>query len=315
MSIADTVVCTGTLDIVNTYIEDCTFGDELSYRFEFRHIDSDVWETLQDGTEEVDCDSPNVTDRTMEITHSIQSVNSSHEGYYRMIVSSPTHIGNVNCRAMSDSVYVQVTGTSKFPDIRIDLCPLPDRTIHLSSFLDSLAYNTISWTKLQIGAPDINNPSTGAVNTAGMTGTFKYGYSMTSKCGVSSAIAYIHPLKNKFQRYIDTITVCKAEERSRNININSILGFDVNGGTWTYNSPVNPDNTVASNVKTYPPTSSYYGALIFDAYQAWQDATHTDYSINYHGDATAKKFVFHYTATGSCLGDVNKEIVIVVTEF
>jgi hypothetical protein len=313
MSIADTVVCTGTLDIVNTYIEDCTFGDELSYRFEFRHIDSDIWTPLASGTETVDCKSVTESNRTLQVPWTIQSVNSSHEGYYRMIVSSPTHIGNVNCRAMSDSVYVKVAGAGKPADIRVDICPSPSRAIRLSSFLDTVAYNTLSWTKIQTGAPDINS-ATGEINTAGITGLSKYKYSMTSKCGTGTAIAYVYPLKNRLLRHVDTIAICKDEERSRNIHINSILGLDVNGGTWVYDNSVNPDNTVESNVKTYPSTSSYYGALIFDAYQAWHDATDTDYSIDYRGDTGAKKFVFRYTATDSCFGNVDKEIVIVVTE-
>jgi hypothetical protein len=315
MNIADTTVCMGTkLDIVNTYIENCTFGDALSYRLEFRHTGSDKWETLESSTKTVNCASPAEPDRTLTVSHTIPSANSSHEGYYRMIVSSPAHFDEPNCRAVSDSVHVKVTNTSKAPDIRIDVCPASGGNIKLTKFIDSLAHNTVAWEKCTASAPNILNPETGEINSAGLLYLSKYRYSMVSKCGKNSAIAYINPLKNRFPRHIDTIVVCKDEERSRSILINRILGLEIKGGTWTY--PFNPGNTVSSNMKTVPVSSSYYGAEVFDAYQAWKDAQDAVYSINYRGDANAKNFVFRYTAPAddSCIGAVSKDIVIVVTE-
>jgi hypothetical protein len=223
-------------------------------------------------------------------------------------VSSSANIDKVNCRAASDSAYVKVVGVGKLADIRIDVCPLPDRSIRLSQFIDSLAYNAISWTKARHFAPDINL-QTGEINSASVKGTYTYRYSQTSDCGTSSAIAYVHPL-NRFPRRNDTIAICKDEQRSRDIQINRILGIELNGGIWTY------DNTVLSSyMKAFPASSNYSGALVFDAYRAWANTPGTYHKFNYHGDPNAKYFVFQYTApAGQCIGNINKEIVIVVTE-
>jgi hypothetical protein len=315
MNIADTTVCAGTkLDIVSAYIDNCTFGDALSHRLEFRRVDSDMWETLESDTKTVNCASPAEQDRTLTVSYTIPSTNSSHEGYYRMIVSSSAYFGEPNCRAVSGEAYVKVTNTGKLQDIRIDVCPAPGGNIRLTKFVDSLAHNTVVWEKRTASAPNILNPNTGEINSAGLLYLSKYRYSMVSKCGKNSAIAYINPLRNRFTRHVDTIVVCKDEERSRGVLINRILGIEIKGGAWTY--PVDPGNTVSSNIRTVPASSSYYGAEVFDAYQAWKDAQDAVYAINYRGDANARKFVFRYTAPAgdSCIGAVSKDIVIVVTE-
>jgi hypothetical protein len=229
-------------------------------------------------------------------------------------VSSPEHIDDVNCRAASDSIYVRVAEHRKASDIRIDVCPSPDRPVNLTGYLDSLAYNTVNWTKISSPAPNVVNPEKGTINTADLTGTYKYQYKLTSVCEPDSAIAYIHPLKDRFSRRINPIVVCKDEAKSRNINISQILGLDIDGGTWDY--PVNAGNIVTNNLKI---NSS--GAIIFDAYKAWQDATAAinpikiAYSIDYKGDTEAMKFVFRYTApAGNCIGNTVKTIEIIVTK-
>jgi hypothetical protein len=224
-------------------------------------------------------------------------------------VSSSANIDKVNCRAASDSAYVKVVGVGKLADIRVDVCPSISRPIRLSQFLDSLAYNTISWTKVNPASPAIN-PQTGEINSANLNGTYTYRYSQTSNCGTSSAIAYVHPLKNRFPRHNDTIAICKDEKRSREIQINRILGLELDGGTWMY------DNTVLSSyIKAFPASSSYSGALVFDAYLAWTNTAAGYNKFNYRGDVNAKYFVFQYTAlAGNCIDNLNKEIVIVVTE-
>jgi hypothetical protein len=308
LNMGDSITCNkSAIDIIGQYTEDCTFGNNLTYRWEFSPAIGGGWRGVQSGTETFDCK----TSPTLQNTLTIPSVTKANEGYYRLRISSPAYIDHINCSAASDSILIKLGESARVPDIRIDVCPLPDRTVRLSSFLDSTAYNTVAWEK--ISAPNIS-PNTGEIHTGMVTGTLKYKYTMRSACGENSAIAYVHPLKNRYLRKIDTIAICKDEQRSRNIQINQILGASLSAnGHWIYDNTVNPDNTVVSNVKTYPASSSYNGAIIFDAYQAWVDASNPAYSTPYRGDTNAKMFVFRYTATGSCIGNLNKEIVIVVT--
>jgi hypothetical protein len=331
LGIKDTVVCEGAkLNIRGTYIEDCTFGDELAYRLEFRHIDSQRWVTLDyaTGTETVNCDAADVSDRTLEALKTgwdISPLSSADEGYYRLLVSSPEHIDKVNCRASSDSVYVQVAGVSKAIDVRVDVCPMPDRPIRLSSYLDSIAYNTVSWTKINQASPDIINPRTGEIRSGGLTGMFTYRYTQKSKCGVNSAVAYVQPIKKRILRKTDTIIICKDEKRSRDIHLNQIFGLHLGndnsdfgsiiGGQLLYNNPVNPGPSVLGQfIKQNESSSNHYGGLVFDAYQAWHStSTDYDYKYTYRDDVDAKKFKFRYTATDSCVGDIERDIVIIVT--
>jgi hypothetical protein len=312
LNIPDTVTCKdGQLDIAGEYTDDqCTFGDQIAYQWEFHPVGGGAWTSLRDAVESVSCP----TTYTLQNTLTVLPLDATKEGYYRMRISSPSSISSVNCSASSDSVLVLVAETAKVSDLRIDVCPSPARPINLTSYLDSAAYNTVSWERLSITGPTVD-AQTGEINTGTLIGMFKYRYSMTSKCGTKTAIAYVNPLKKRLLRRTDTISVCKDELRSRNIQINKILGIDLSdNGEWQYDNTVNPDNTVVTNVTTYPEFSSYHGAIIFDAYQAWMDAS-SAYTKPYRGDANAKMFIFRYSATGSCVGDVNKDIVIVVTEF
>ncbi|MDR1594079.1 MAG: hypothetical protein LBS43_06290, partial [Prevotellaceae bacterium] len=318
----DTLICAGTdLDIIGTYIEDCTFGDEVAYRWEFRHIDSVAWKPLQEDNEEVmlDCNATDPEERTIESTWSIYSANENNVGYYRMLVSSPINIDNAVCRAASDSILVRMIPTTKAADIRVDVCPLPVRQIHLTKFIDTLKYTTVDWEKVSSAGPDVLDPHAGTINTQGVNSTYKYKYLLMSECGTSAAVAYVHSLKDRLQRKIAPIFICKEQETSAYVNINRILGLElgieVSGVTWTY--PVNPDNVVTKNLISIPTSSPYSGAIVFNARAAWEDAVisgNTAYDAGYAADPNAKKFVFRYTVSGSCIGAVTKDIIIIVTE-
>jgi hypothetical protein len=220
------------------------------------------------------------------------------------------------CREFSNTKIItrEMPITYKAPDIRIDVCPLPERQIRLTKFIDTIDKINIKWTKINSGSPDIN-PETGEINTQRINSTYTYRYSMTAKCGATSAIAYVHALKDKYPRKVDTIVICKDLSTSNSIHINRILGLELKGGTWSY--PADTKNTISSNIKSIPASSKYSGAIVFDAHKAWDEATdnnHIDYAINYKGDTNAKKFVFRYTVADSCVGAISKNIVIVVTE-
>jgi hypothetical protein len=313
----DTLVCADSeLDIIGTFIDDkCTFGNGISYKWEFRHIDSTNWKVIGDGNATIDCDAIEITGRTVESKLDISPVNKTNEGYYRMLLGSNSSIDNANCRTVSDSALVRVVEVYKATDIRIDICPLPARKISLTSFVDTIDYTNVVWAKVTPAGPEILNTETGEINSQGLNSTHTYRYSLTSKCGTSSAVAYAHSLKDRCQRKIDTIVVCKNQATSRFVHINRILGLALDGGTWSY--PFDAKNTISSNILSFPASSKYHGAKVFNAGKAWDEAianNDADYAINYKGDANARKFVFRYSVAGSCIGAVNKDIVIIVTE-
>jgi hypothetical protein len=313
----DTVVCYGnSVDITGTYVEDCTFGDELAYIWEFRQKDSVSWKQLATGTETVDCDNSAPASRTLTTTLPLASVTKADEGYYRLLVSSPANIGSVNCRAVSDSVYVHVIDNYVAPDIRIQVCPSANRQIQLSSFADSTDYNRIHWETITSYAPNVTDPAKGLISGAfTKNATYKYKYTVEppehSGCGSTSAVAYIKTLDNRVLGKTDTVAICCKElETSKYVQINSIFGLEL-GGTFDYSIPVNPDNTVGNNINVFPSSSKYAGALVFNAQKAYSEAgSGSGYDITYRG-INAKKFHFQYT--GSCITET-KTIVLIVTE-
>jgi hypothetical protein len=303
------VVCSGSSqDIVGTYKADCSVSDSVIYRWEFRPVKSSSWQTFEPDTVVLDC-STNPANITIE--RKISSISKSDEGYYRIWVNYPSSAGY---GAVSDSVYLQVMQDVKVPDIRIDISASPSRTVRLTGFLDTIDNAAVAWTKVTPFAPDINTV-TGEINTSGLSPkrTYTYRYSMTSACVSTSAIAYVYVLNDKLIRRLDTVAICKDHIQSKSINLNQILGSELDG-KWKYDNTVNYDNTVSDNVKTFPVSSNYHGALIFNGYQAWHNAADTHYKINYRGDTEAKAFKFAYTsAAESCIGEKEKTFVIVIT--
>jgi hypothetical protein len=311
----DTIVCFGNnLNIIGTYIEDCTFGNDLAYQWEFRHVDSVNWKSLTPKNVTIDCAAANPADRTITETVSITSASKADEGYYRMLVSSPTNIGSVNCRAASDSVYVHIVDKYVAPDIRIQICPSPPkRTVQLSKYLDSTDYDRIEWEKVS-SYPVIANAETGLIQDANFhkRGTYTFKYTLRSPeysgCGESSARVYMRVLNDRvFGKTIDTITVCSALATSRSVNLNRIFGLEL-GGVWSYSD--NPDNVVIDNITEFTAASKYAGAVMFNAQNAYSKAGDI-YNKSYRG-ISGKAFEFVYTASSSCV-NVTKRVVLVVT--
>ncbi|MDR0386091.1 MAG: hypothetical protein LBH60_08440, partial [Prevotellaceae bacterium] len=313
---SDTSVCFGNaLDIIGTYLSDCTFGNELECRWEFRHVDSARWKVVTPAQANVllaDCSVTVPISKTLSIT----SANKVDEGYYRLYMSSPAGIGNANCRAASDSIYVKVIDRYAAPDIRIQTCAAPqNRQMQLSAYLDSTDYNSIRWEKISPFAPDIIDDEKGMIN-----GTFAkdviYKYKYTAKapeesgCGSTSAIAYIKAQDGNVAAKIDTVAICcSGMDMNKYIQISSIFGLEFDG-TFDYGSGTqagNPDNTVANNVRVFGAPSKYHGALVFDAKKAYSEAD-AGYDIIYKG-TNAKKFNFLYT--GNCI-PYKKRIVLIV---
>jgi len=312
LNVADTTVCSGTeFNLTGDYDDTDgafknAFGDDLWYRWEYRSLENTDWMLLDAGP----------ATNPLSQTWTIDPVTKDEEGYYRLLVSSSsTNIDMVNCRAVSDSILLSVKRVAIMPDIRVDVCSSPPRTIYLTDYLDTLDYTGVIWEKVSPGAPDIIGTE-GAIISDELynTSTHTYRYTMQSYCGASSAIAYIHPLYNKIVRKIDTIIICNQLELSKHVQLNQILGLELDG-ILEYGYPVNPDNTVVDNVDKISWGVPGVEALIFNAFQAFIDATDYDYNIIYEGHL-AKKFVFTYTVPLSrCLGGpYTRSLVLIVTD-
>ncbi|MDR2026296.1 MAG: hypothetical protein LBQ01_01900 [Prevotellaceae bacterium] len=306
----DTTVCYGnSLDIAGTYTEDCIFGNSIAFRWEFRHIDSSSWKTLKQENITVDCENVPAITKTL----SIASATKADEGHYRMLLSSRANIGSVNCRSTSDSVYVHVVDKYVAPDIRIQVCPSPpNRTVQLSSYLDSTDYSRIQWEQVS-PYPVIADTETGLISDMYFrkNATYTYRYTLASPeysdCGMTAAKVYVHTLTDRIRgKTVDTIMICSSLADSRSINMNQIFGLEL-GGSWTY--PLNANSTVTNNIRTFSASSQYSGAIMFDAQTAYAEAD-SSYDIIYNG-ITAKKFDFVYTA--SCING-EKRVVLIVTE-
>jgi uncharacterized repeat protein (TIGR01451 family) len=311
VNITDTTVCYGnSLDMLWSYTEDCTFGNDLAYRLEFRHADSISWKTLDSGTETVDCSTFPTVNKAVSIT----SADKSDEGYYRLLVSSPANIDSPNCRSASDSVYVHIVDRFTAPDIRLQICPSPPaHTVQLTGYLDSTDYDRVKWEQVS-PYPLISNAETGLIANSNFhkSSTYTYKYTLESPeysgCGSTSARVYIRVLNDHiYGKTVDTVKICAALDASRSINLNQIFGLEL-GGVLTY--PDDPDNVIADNIRTSSSPSKYAGATVFKAQKAYAEAD-SSYGITYRGEA-ATKFEFLYTAT-SCVSET-KRVVLIVTE-
>jgi hypothetical protein len=273
-------------------------------------VDSVNWKTLtaESGVETINCNAAPTINKQV----SIASASKADEGYYRMLVSSPPHIGSVNCRAASDSVYVHIVDKYVAPDLRIQICPSPPaRTVQLSKYLDSTDYDRVEWGQVS-PYPVITNNETGLIQNANLykSSTYTFKYTLRSPehsgCGESTARVYMRVLNNRmFGRTVDTIVICSALATSRSVNLNRISGLEL-GGTWSY--PKNANSTVTNNIKEFAAPSKYAGAVVFNAQKAFAEADNS-YNVSYKG-VSGKAFDFVYTA--SCIS-VTKRIVLVVT--
>jgi hypothetical protein len=303
----DTAVCTGQSLIFNgNYPGGGTlFDNDLVYRWEFRHVDSAEWTPLIEST-----GTP-----PLNISYPITSAGKINEGYYRFRVSKSEYIGITNCCGMSDSIRLNISEHVKFPDIRIQLSPSPERIVNLSSFLDSVSYTNIHWERLSSSPAIIagTNETTGSIHSNDFIGkgTYTYIYKVASQCGSFTAKTYVRTLKDKVMHIPDTIMICGNDKLNKALNLNHLLGLEL-GGTWKYDNTVNPDMTVSDNVTVKTPPSKFAGSLIFDASNA-QNTAPAIYSINYRGHNDAKIFKFIYYPIKEYVSTNHCELVVVVT--
>jgi hypothetical protein len=165
-------------------------------------------------------------------------------------------------------------------------------TVYLSSFIDTTNISAITWTDFgNISA--VFDKQTGTIDAQKLTPRRVYTvkYTVTSKCGVSSAKAYVMSSTDKVKNNRE-IYICKDLELSKSVNLNQILGMDSNG-TWTY--PNDTDGIVEVNVTT---SSEKFGkSKIFNAKKAYETAVASGTATyNIAGDPNHKRFKFQYTA-------------------
>jgi hypothetical protein len=111
----DMTVCEGTaLAFAGGYTDDNTFGQTLDYRWEYSAT-GDL--TNQSSWHPVSGTEGSVTNGVVSSNYSIAALTTAETGYYRLLVANPANIDNVNCRAMSDVVHVQVDSLPAAPAI------------------------------------------------------------------------------------------------------------------------------------------------------------------------------------------------------
>jgi hypothetical protein len=195
-------------------------------------------------------------------------------------------------------------------DFRLQICPASATPVNLTSYVDSTYLNNVVWYAVSPDAPTVS--PTGEFNTANVTrlGTFVYEYVLSSTengCSAKPARAFVRILADRIMLRTDTVRVCKEHESSQAINLNQLMGLELDG-VWSY--PADADNAIADNVTASGAGSLYSGALTFNAVAAYYAA---GASYNLNGDATVKIFRFRYSANAaSCARGAVKEIVISV---
>ncbi|MDR1553143.1 MAG: gliding motility-associated C-terminal domain-containing protein [Prevotellaceae bacterium] len=111
---ADTV-CTGSsYTFEASYEDDGTYtssGSELLYRWEYSAVNDPqaTWITLSSGTSSL---------IDINTTFTIDSAVLANQGYYRLMVANTSTVNEVNCRVLSEPVYLHVFDIPQKPEIR-----------------------------------------------------------------------------------------------------------------------------------------------------------------------------------------------------
>ncbi|MCL2041220.1 MAG: InlB B-repeat-containing protein, partial [Bacteroidales bacterium] len=109
ISSMETAVCEGIpITLEGTYTDDGTFGNPLTYRWEYSPTGDDPWTTLITATGT----SP------LTATYTIPAMTATDEGYYHLLIGNATSIDQPNCRATSEPVELTMTPA--------DITPLDD---------------------------------------------------------------------------------------------------------------------------------------------------------------------------------------------
>ncbi|MDR2562816.1 MAG: VCBS repeat-containing protein [Prevotellaceae bacterium] len=247
--------------------------------------------------------------------HHIPSMNDTI--YYRFVITSTASASAYCSWAASDILPLDVKASITLsPDIRIQMCAIPHRSIYLSSYLDTINIKTILWSKVSNGSPDFVTAGIdrGELLTKDFAlGTHIYKYEVASQCQSSNAYGTVY-IKNTDRPTLpspirDTVSICNTIPSAEYIQVNQILGLET-FGDLDYPSELTPFVRKAAS------PSRFDGAYIFDARAAWL-ALKSDprFNITFRNDPNSAAFVFTYTGkSSSCLGLSKRELVLVVTK-
>jgi hypothetical protein len=257
-------------------------GKKLAYRWEYS-ADKSNWSVI--GKDTV------VASKTITSNWKIDYITKEGKGYYRFIVGNLETLNNSMCRVVSRTIYVDVIKGYKAPDIRVMISPVPSQKIvYLTRFVNTMDVQSVKWDNSGSFSGFIDD-ETGALDAEKFIhkGIYTYKYTLTSKCGSSSAKAYVYVYPSKNKRHINTnrtVFICSDSEFNQYVQLNRILGV-YDDGQWSY--PNDVDGVIANNVKVS--SAKYGGSRIFNAQKAYAQA---GTSYNVAGKLYAKKFKFKY---------------------
>ncbi|MDR2127410.1 MAG: Ig-like domain-containing protein, partial [Prevotellaceae bacterium] len=102
--LSDTVCPGSSHTFKASYQDDGTFtslGNKLAYRWQYSAVNDPqaVWTTVKEGTS---------NSSTLNATFTINNITVANKGYYRLLIANSSTIDHVNCRNMSNSVYLHV---------------------------------------------------------------------------------------------------------------------------------------------------------------------------------------------------------------
>jgi hypothetical protein len=266
-------------------------GKSLAYRWEYS-ADCANWST-------VGADSTSASTSVRSV-YTINNVEESDRGFYRLIVSNPATVNSPLCRVVSEAISLEVFDGYSASDFRAMIDPsIVPHTVYLSSFIDTTNIKSVKWGSYS-RAIKFADEATGALDAQKFTPrrVYTFRYTVTSSCGSSSAKAYVYTATDKMRiKNGREIFVCKDTEKSMSVNLNQILGVESNG-TWSY-----PDDAMGIVVSNVTKSSAKFGgSMIFNARRAYYEGIQTK-SYEFAGDPNRQAFKFKYTtANGTVFG-------------
>jgi hypothetical protein len=245
----------------------------------------------------------NATDSTITLT--LKNDVSVTAGHVFEIIYDVKDNGLPASQCATGKLRITASSPPNYPDLRIRVCP-DAGNVNLAKYIDTTDnVSAIQWAG-QI--PDAIS-SDGVLSTSNLASSrvFTFTYTITSQCVVDQKRkVYIEVIKNgNVHRLRDTIVICN--EYADAVQINQLFGIEADNGTWSYYSHSVGD---INAYVTESHSSAYNGAVVLDGKALYEDDDIN--SVKYHG-IDVKKAVFTYTpASGSCLTESYK-IVIVLT--